>query len=410
MTAEIAILNKAAVVLAADSAMTIGGIEKAYPGDKLFPLSLSEPIGVMIYGNMEFMGVPWETLVKMYRRDRDGKSQPTVQAYTTDLLDFISQANICTEDAERNNALAVAEDAFLQIVELVDYAAGDGRPSKAQLAKEAKTYVSDLSECDVHINHSQATKLLSRIQPALNEAIDDIFDQEYCVGKAVRSQLLRAARLSLERHRLSRQKSGVVVAGFGADELFPASVAVETDGLIGSLRLDKLDETRIVRNADSTWDKQDDADCATAAIVPFAQREMVDMFMKGVDPEFLDWLKSIEELLFDFGQDVSAAIGQLNSHSRKALREAAEATTANFLERATDWMRERHSDQIIAVVEQLPKQELADMAEALLSITSLRRRVSPDDEDVGGPIDVATISKGDGFRWTKGKHVGQDVR
>ena len=31
MTAEIAILNKATVVLAADSAMTLGGIEKVYP-------------------------------------------------------------------------------------------------------------------------------------------------------------------------------------------------------------------------------------------------------------------------------------------------------------------------------------------------------------------------------------------
>ena len=68
MTAEIAILNKATAVLAADSAMTLGGIEKVYRGDKLFPLSRSEPVGVMIYGNAEFMGVPWETLVKIYRR------------------------------------------------------------------------------------------------------------------------------------------------------------------------------------------------------------------------------------------------------------------------------------------------------------------------------------------------------
>ena len=410
MTAEIAILNKAAVVLAADSAMTLGGIEKVYPGSKLFPLSQSAPIGVMIYGNAEFMGVPWETLVKMYSRERAGASQPTVQAYTTDLLDFISQAKICTEDAERNNALAVVEDTFLQIVELVDDAAGGGRPSKAQLAAAVETYISILSKCDVHVSRPQAAKLISRIRPALNEAIAGFFGQEVDVSKAVRSRLFRAATLALERHRLSRQKSGVVVAGFGDDELFPSLVAVETDGLIGSLRLDKLDETRIVRNVDSAGDRQGDVDCVTAAIVPFAQREMVDLFMGGVDPGFLDWLTSIEELLFDFGQDVSEATRQLSSRSRKALREAAKATMADFLERATDWMKERHSDQIIAVVEQLPKQELADMAEALLSITSLRRRVSPDDEDVGGPIDVATISKGDGFQWTQGKHVGQNAR
>jgi len=34
----------------------------------------------------------------------------------------------------------------------------------------------------------------------------------------------------------------------------------------------------------------------------------------------------------------------------------------------------------------------------------LTRRVSMDAETVGGPIDVAVISKGDGFVWIKRKH------
>jgi hypothetical protein len=44
------------------------------------------------------------------------------------------------------------------------------------------------------------------------------------------------------------------------------------------------------------------------------------------------------------------------------------------------------------------------MAEALVNLTSFRRRVSMDAETVGGPIDVAVISKGDGFVWIKRKH------
>ncbi len=44
------------------------------------------------------------------------------------------------------------------------------------------------------------------------------------------------------------------------------------------------------------------------------------------------------------------------------------------------------------------------MAEALVNITSLKRRVSVEAETVGGPIDVAVISKGDGFIWIKRKH------
>ena len=44
------------------------------------------------------------------------------------------------------------------------------------------------------------------------------------------------------------------------------------------------------------------------------------------------------------------------------------------------------------------------MAEALVNLTSLKRRVSMEEESVGGPIDVAVISKGDGFIWIKRKH------
>ena len=52
----------------------------------------------------------------------------------------------------------------------------------------------------------------------------------------------------------------------------------------------------------------------------------------------------------------------------------------------------------------LPKDELAAMAESLINLTSFKRKVSMEEETVGGPIDVAVISKGDGFIWIKRKH------
>ena len=59
---------------------------------------------------------------------------------------------------------------------------------------------------------------------------------------------------------------------------------------------------------------------------------------------------------------------------------------------------------ILNVVSGLPRDELASMAEALVNLTSLKRRVTPESETVGGPIDVAIITKGDGFIWIKRKH------
>ena len=58
MTAEVAIMNKTAVAMAADSAVTIptGKGQKIYnTAHKLFKLSRCQPVGIMIYGTAEFM-------------------------------------------------------------------------------------------------------------------------------------------------------------------------------------------------------------------------------------------------------------------------------------------------------------------------------------------------------------------
>ena len=60
------------------------------------------------------------------------------------------------------------------------------------------------------------------------------------------------------------------------------------------------------------------------------------------------------------------------------------------------------------MVAMLPKEQLAELAEALIGLTSLRRRVSYDKETVGGPTDVAIITKGDGLVWIKRKHYFEE--
>lgn len=89
MTAEVAVLNKSAVALAADSAMTVGKTGKTYPTNKLFALTKYRPIGVMVYNNAEFMGVPWETLVKMHREESGLDGRATVKDYAEHFLGWL---------------------------------------------------------------------------------------------------------------------------------------------------------------------------------------------------------------------------------------------------------------------------------------------------------------------------------
>jgi hypothetical protein len=70
----------------------------------------------------------------------------------------------------------------------------------------------------------------------------------------------------------------------------------------------------------------------------------------------------------------------------------------------SDAKKTRYSDPVMQMVTSLPKDELGAMAESLVNLTKFKRRVSSAQETVGGPIDVAVITKGDGFVWVKRKH------
>jgi hypothetical protein len=107
MTAEIALLNKEAVALAADSAVTLSlpnGQQKILPSaNKIFTLSKFEPVGVMIYGNAQLLGVPWEVVIKDYRQRLAKQSFATLSEYAAHFLDFLSKSRAFFPDERQDH-------------------------------------------------------------------------------------------------------------------------------------------------------------------------------------------------------------------------------------------------------------------------------------------------------------------
>ena len=93
MTAIVGILNKQAIAVAADSAVTVGGGMKIYnTANKLFTLTKRHPVGVAIYNDASYNGcVPWEVVIKMYRNHLQDTSFPTVKGYATDLISYLDK-------------------------------------------------------------------------------------------------------------------------------------------------------------------------------------------------------------------------------------------------------------------------------------------------------------------------------
>lgn len=87
-----------------------------------------------------------------------------------------------------------------------------------------------------------------------------------------------------------------------------------------------------------------------------------------------------------------------------AILKARDEYMTEFKQKANDRRKENFRQKVLDMVHYMPKSDLASMAESLVNLTSMKRRVSAERETVGGPVDVAVISKGEGFVWIKRKH------
>ena len=86
------------------------------------------------------------------------------------------------------------------------------------------------------------------------------------------------------------------------------------------------------------------------------------------------------------------------------MKEASEILLEDYQKELNAFREHYFIRPVTRTVSLLPKDELAAMAEALVNLTSFKQRVTIGTETVGGPIDVAVISKGDGFIWIKRKY------
>lgn len=146
-----------------------------------------------------------------------------------------------------------------------------------------------------------------------------------------------------------------------------------------------------------------------ARIIGFAQTDMVEQFLNGIDKKYDKHL--IRNAIHEIGTVCYDTIEKdriLSPDDKKRLHTKYSRRLSSIRKKLNDlsfdYQFAHHYWPVISIVSVLPKDELAIIAETLVNITSFKRRVSMSSETVGGPIDVAIISRGDGFVWIKKKH------
>ena len=346
----------------------------------------------MVYNNAAFMGIPWETLIKMYRSSLGKEPRPTVEVYLEEFLAFITQERFVTADQEIKNLWQMVDDLFRRVLHGVEEQSKNAKALKTEIREFGNRFRESGRTQSMTEDHIK--EFLSTHRSELNERIEDAFS-EFGLTPQLKRSISNLVRDLLRSDIRTPNHSGLVIAGFGEEEIFPTLVAVTIEGTLGgTLKYDRRFEVDISRDGQA------------ATIVPFAQREMVERFMEGVDPMFLDYVgDTMGEVSTQLVVEVLRAFNiECTEEQEEVVREAAFQQATEYLKEAAKFKEREFVTPIMEIVQHLPKEELAEMAEALVSLTALKRRVSLEEETVGGPIDVAVISKGDGLIWIRRKH------
>ena len=415
MTAEIALLNKMAVPLAADSAVTIGSgtATKVYnSADKIFEATNYDPIGIMVYNSPELNGVPVESIVKMHRDRVCNQHFPNVFEFATAFLNYLEkleapdvtithniQALASGKLFQLRNTLRATTDEFYRSL-----SAGEREIAPDQMAEELESdhliiVNAELSCLTAMSNPEWATGLTTTdVQSMHGYDIDQlitwIFDGTFVSGD-VTKRLSEIAALALIKEFQRDNLTGLVFAGFGENEIFPSLIGYEIYGLVaGRLKFSVTHKYDIDRKLEPD-----------AAVIPFAQQEMVDRFMYGLDQEFLTLCGTFfAGALTNLKGHLAALVTDADDPMKAAIPPAIDAILNEFNGTVVPDHLTRSRTQLSDMVRSMPKQELAALSESLVHITSLKRKFSAGAESVGGPIDVAMITRAEGFVWVKRKH------
>jgi hypothetical protein len=400
MTCEVAVMNKRGVALAADSAVTLGDGEKVYlTAEKLFPISRITssnlaspvPVGIMTYGGADIMGVPWETVVKLYAQKLGQRSFDRLEQYTQDFLRFVegSQA-LFPEPVQRRffrqSVGSYWHQFFLSpLNERLEESPGNKRRAVPILLELINKDCEDTRrsfETIEELGEGYGDRILEEYESEISGLEDEIFGSVK-PNRELKNYLRESVRLIFTRNLFGEDSSTVVFAGMGDSEALPVLFQYKVGTIVaGKLRCVKSDEARVDHDTD-------------AVVVPMAQREVIDMFYGGIWPE-------LRAKLVEIAKDSFATIPIGVSKGEIARR--AEQCGADFQNALSREIEENYTGSLISAVAGLPRHELAGLAEALVSITVFVAKMSVGKkETVGGPIDVALISKGDGFVWVRRK-------
>ena len=287
MTAIVGILNKRGVVIAADSASTLKK-KIINSGNKMLRLTDKAPIAVMVVNNSALAGMPWEVIIRWYRKEYGNEQYDMLVDYISGFLTFVQNKVLDRDDVQKEKVLFDSE--------AISYLVFAGYGMKEQMPS--------IIECEVYgINRRN---LLGQFHTG---------------------------------YQVSSQNKDVTIYAEGQPDIIKAYI----DGVIDS-RIDSIIDGHI---------------------------------------------NILKNCIYEISPD------RIISLSEESVREKMKSIIDKCkMESQETWLNN---------IKEYSLQEMASLAENLIKATELHRKITDIEEEVGGLIDLAIITKNDGFQWLNRK-------
>ena len=322
MTVVVGILNKRGVAIAADSATSNNilnnnkinkeeekeknVVEKKVvnSGNKMLRLSDHMPIGVMIVGNAQISGIPWDIIIRWYRKQLGNKTFSSVLDAAKNLLSVLEGQDFF------NEAASVYIYKYQDPTQLVF--AGYG--SEQQYPQLVNIDITGVKEGGPSINANG----------------------EYYSQFSIKHNIVS--------HCVITDNHPSEICYFGQNNI----AAALTDDITENTEIHQfcLDTATIIQNKLKELSKEGLIDITDMPDHHFYHQGMLSVFMKYNEDSHQQWLDAIEHYTL---------------------------------------------------------QEMAALAENLINATELYHKLMCLDESVGGLIDLAVITREDGFQWLNRK-------
>lgn len=408
MTSEVMIMNRQAVALAADSAVTYGGGPEpvvTLEAEKILPLSGN--IALMVYSRGDVIGRSWSHIAHAFTREHGDHEFDSVSDCAKAFFAFIDRNRKLFPESEEH---AEFEELMrLAVLTVLNHARAMRLYSASSpYEDDAQAFIAALDLYRAHLAHDEAgnerrpvavldhvtrdrfyTLYGKMIDEIISEALEDFGSQE-----EVRAKIFDFAYMLATMPAFLEPYAGLVFAGFGNDDVFPVFEHFYSSILVDGILKRAHDETTRVGVEEGP----------NAFVRTFAQADMTHAFLRGVHPLMFDMMIAMnlvtneaaaEQALAEAGVEGEKAVGVMEKLQATALPQL----TMEFIQGSQNFSQEEFINPFIAVVAASGKKQLAETAKSLVELNILKSDLHMTQTGVGGDVDVVMISRTAGVEW-----------